>query len=119
MSTQATFELNKSCEELLTYPYATLCYSLNDKCYQIGDVVYGQHSTQSLNYRIGKLGDTNGVNWSRRSYFQNALAKPMEIQNTRPYLSLSSGQLCSTLSIAIPVKGGEYMFCVVMLNSHK
>jgi len=106
-----TFDLNESCKGLLNHPFVMICYILNDKGNQINDPVYGIHSIQNLNYRFGKLGKTNGVNWSRRVYFQKALANPMSIQKTRPYLSLASGQMCSTLSIALEIKSETYILC--------
>lgn len=109
--TQATFNLSESCEGLLNHPNVMLCYLLNEKGYQIGTPVFGEHVLQNLNYRYGTLGNSEGVNWSRRIYFKRALSDLLVMQITRPYLSLTSGQLCITLSIAIKTENNKYVLC--------
>jgi len=111
MGTQATFDLTISCKGLLSHPSVRLCYLLNKNGTQISDAVYGEYSPLNLTHLYGKISNTHNVNWSRRIYFQRAISNPMIIQSTRPYLSLTSGQLCITLSMAIDINSALYVLC--------
>ena len=103
--------LANSCEGLLNYPYAIRCYVLDERGYQIGETIQGRHAIQNLDPRYRVLDKNTGANWSRRSYFQRAMATPFTIQTTRPYLSLTGAHLCVTLSMAIDVHDQLLVLC--------
>ena len=111
MGIQPAINLSQACEGLLNYPYVILCYLLDEEGYQIGHSLFGQHSPHTLDTRYRSLGNTKGANWSRRIYFKRAMAEPITIQYTRPYLSLINAQLCTTLSMAIEVNNKTYVLC--------
>ena len=110
-STVENISLENACDSLLNYPYVLLCYALDGNGYQIGNSLYGKHSLQNINYRFGKTGKNTRVNWSRRSYFQQAINEPMVIHSSRPYLSLTSAKLCITLSMAITTEDKTLVLC--------
>lgn len=111
MGIQPAINLEQACEGLLNYPYVILCYLLDEEGYQVGHSFFGQYSPHTLDTRYRSLGKTKGANWSRRIYFKRAIAEPMSVQYTRPYLSLINAQLCTTLSIAIEVQGKTFVLC--------
>ena len=46
------------------------------------------------------LAANRNAHWSRRPYFGHAVENPGKAHVTRPYLSISTGLLCVTVSIA-------------------
>ena len=110
-STVKNITLEEVCISLLNYPYTLLCYALDGNGYQIGNSLYGNHSSQNINNRFRKISNNTRVNWSRRSYFQRAIAEPMMIHSSRPYLSLTSQKLCITLSMAITTGDKTLVLC--------
>lgn len=103
--------LARTCEALLNHPHVVRCYLLDDKGYQIGDTVHGQHAMQNIDSRFRILGNSQVANWSRRSYFRRAMSKPQAIQTTRPYFSLTGAHLCITLSVTIEVEKQTFVLC--------
>jgi EAL domain-containing protein (putative c-di-GMP-specific phosphodiesterase class I) len=61
--------------------------------------------------RFEPLADAAGADWSRRSYFQTAIAHPNKVHASAPYLSASSPIQCITLSIAVLVNGETRVLC--------
>ncbi len=57
------------------------------------------------------LRDASNAVWLRRHYFRRAMEKVGEIQTSRPYLSIASGNMCVTLSIAIDFGGSRTVLC--------
>ena len=110
-STVKNISLEEVCDSLLNYPYVLLCYLLDENGYQVGQSLHGKHSLQNTKYRFGKQGKNTQVNWSRRSYFQRAIDQPMVIHSSRPYLSLTSQELCITLSMAINTENKSIILC--------
>ena len=111
MGIQTAIKLEQACEGLLNYPYVILCYLLDEDGYQTGHSLFGQHNPHTLDTRYRSLGNTKGANWSRRIYFKRAIAEPLSIQYTRPYLSLINAQLCTTISMAIEIQDKTYVLC--------
>jgi len=60
---------------------------------------------------LRELGQMPGARWSRRPYFRRALQHPGKPQVTRPYVSLSSGNTCVTVSAHVLIGGHEYVIC--------
>lgn len=109
---QAGFALNQACENLLRIEGADRCYLLNQQGIQIGASLIAPRRGNPMNdARYEPLADATGANWVRRPYLQRALQHPKELQVTRPYLSIATGRLCVTVSIAIHVMGQLQVLC--------
>ena len=61
--------------------------------------------------RYAPLVNARGANWFRRPYFRKAIARPGELQRTRPYLSITDACMCVTLSIAFKMNGERRVLC--------
>lgn len=96
------FTFEDSVSELLELPFVTRCFLLDDDGHQIGSNVSKKEFERGINVRYEPLADSRGANWYRRHYFRRAIKNPNQVQITRPYLSISDGRTCVTLSFAIP-----------------
>ena len=110
-SVQFDNSLKHYCERLLNHPRVLCCYLLDDQGYQIADKLYGYHATQLSSSHHRALDKNQQDNWSRRSYYQRAMASPMTIQISRPYKSLTNLGMCVTLSIAVEMKRKLNILC--------
>jgi len=61
--------------------------------------------------RFEPIAESLGADWSRRDYFQAAIANPRKVHVSAPYLSASSPIQCITLSIAVLVNGETRVLC--------
>jgi len=76
------------------------CYLLDDHGMQVGSN-YSIHSPSAdMDARFNPLSDARNAIWIRRRYFQNAIDEPGRVHISKPYLSITGGNLCVTLSIA-------------------
>ncbi|MCG3186575.1 MAG: putative EAL-domain containing protein YkuI [Rhodocyclaceae bacterium] len=101
----------ESCAGFHTLAWAQLCYLLDGSGWQIGP---GLTAPQSDAKKSG-MGIDNALPehtcWSRRPYFRRAVQHPEKVQVSRPYLSLSSGKVCVTVSIAFRHQGELRVLC--------
>lgn len=96
---------------LLTLPGADRCYLLGEDGVQIGDSVIAEHGRRHGGNQFAPLEVSNRARWLRRPYLQRALHKPGEVHLTRPYLSVATGRLCVTLSIAYRYRQSTRVLC--------
>ncbi|HQQ62587.1 MAG TPA: EAL domain-containing protein [Pseudomonadales bacterium] len=87
------------------------CYFLDDGGVQIGSNFAASHATGDVDARFEPLNDARNAIWARRQYFQKAIAEPGRVHISKPYLSITGGSLCVTLSIATHQKDGLQVFC--------
>jgi EAL domain-containing protein (putative c-di-GMP-specific phosphodiesterase class I) len=95
----------------LELPDVSRCYFLNASGVQVGHNFSAGSCSSVGNPRFAPLNDTHNAIWTRRHYFQSAIAEPGLIQISKPYLSLTGGNLCVTLSIAINTSQGLHVLC--------
>jgi EAL domain-containing protein (putative c-di-GMP-specific phosphodiesterase class I) len=89
--------------------YSSCLYLLDADGHQCGPSLdMSQSSPPRMNFRLGHV---PGARWSRREYFTAAIQAPGEAQVTRPYLSVASGRVCSTVSICIEQSGARFVLC--------
>jgi hypothetical protein len=98
-------EAGAACQGFLSQPKAERCYLLDQDGKQLGSN-FSSISSPSLDPRFNPLADSRDALWARRHYFRRAINKPGEIQVSRPYLSITGGNMCVTLSVAV-LKGKE------------
>lgn len=109
---QAGFTLVQSCAGLLQIEGADRCYLLNQQGIQIGaSLIAPRRGNPMGDARYLPMADGTGANWVRRPYLQRAVQHPRELQVTRPYLSVATGRLCVTVSMAIHVMGQLQVLC--------
>lgn len=86
-------------------------YLLDEFGSQIGGSVSSRQRAKSRDPRLAPLFDTQGANWAHRPYFRRAMAKPNEVQLTRPYLSLIDARMCLTLTRVVKLQRERAVFC--------
>ena len=108
---QAGYAFQQACAGLLEIEGADRCYLLNQLGVQIGASLISAPNNQIGDSRYQPLADGLGANWIRRPYLRRALQHPRELQVTRPYLSIATGRLCVTISIAIKIFDQTQVLC--------
>lgn len=102
---------NIAVEPFLRLGQVKRCYFLDDGGVQIGSNFVAGHATEDADARFEPLNDVRNAIWARRQYFQKAIAEPGRVHISKPYLSITGGSLCVTLSIATHQKDGLQVFC--------
>lgn len=103
--------LDQACHAFLSEPQATRCYVLDEEGRQIRPNLVLREVHADCSFHFAPLFDAEGANWSRRPYFLEAMAKPDEVQVSRPYLSVNGDGQCVTLSISAEARGRRYVLC--------
>ncbi|CAM2338411.1 EAL domain-containing protein [Burkholderia vietnamiensis] len=67
---------------------------------------------QAVGTRLSPLFPETHSNWSRRPYFQRAIAAPGRVALMGPHFSLTEGRDCYTAAVAIRAEGRLVVFCV-------
>ncbi len=101
--------MEQACAGFLGLERANTCYLLDSSGVQISSTLRRPGARNGT--RFSTMGAVVGTNWSRRGYFRRALANLNHVQYSRPYLSLDSGELCKTVSIAFVSHGHCYVLC--------
>lgn len=92
--------LEEACRSFLQLDRADACFLLDEQGHQIGRNVRAGHPFGAQDSQYRSLSQSRHARWSRRPYFRRAIENIGKVQVTRPYLSISSGLLCVTVSIA-------------------
>lgn len=103
--------LAQACAAFVELPRSERCFLLDARGCQVGKNVVAAHCNLNADQRFAPLHQTEGALWSRRHYFRRALSAPSEVQVTRPYLSLTGGNLCVTLSVALECDEACLVLC--------
>jgi EAL domain-containing protein (putative c-di-GMP-specific phosphodiesterase class I) len=98
-------------DAFLVLDNAKRCYFLDDTGVQIGSNHVARQDTDTVDARFEPLNDVSNAIWARRQYFQNAMSKPGSVHISKPYLSITGGALCVTLSIATHYGNALRVFC--------
>lgn len=87
-------------DPFLQLAHVKRCYLLDDQGMQVGSNYSTQLQHTGTDARFNPLNDARNAIWIRRRYFQNAIDEPGRVHISKPYLSITGGNLCVTLSIA-------------------
>lgn len=91
----------RACSPFLSLPYAELCFLLDSNGRQIGTNIWHPAYTPDIQgARFRPVSNIGGARWSRRPYFRQAMENVGKPQSTQPYLSVASGHVCITVSLA-------------------
>ena len=103
---------------MLTMPNVLRCFLLDKSGRQLGSNIALPSRAMQADKRFLPVASGNEAVWSRRPYFQRALAAPGQVQISRPYLSITDAKMCVTLSVLIRnAAGQECVYCVDILHS--
>jgi len=99
----AGFELNAgdASSRMLALPNVLRCYLLDGNGHQLGDNIVPPGRGIAVDRRFLPVSSASDAVWSRRPYFQRAMAEPGQVQVSRPYLSITDARMCVTLSIML------------------
>jgi EAL domain-containing protein (putative c-di-GMP-specific phosphodiesterase class I) len=104
-------EPEQAFSEFLALGGVQLCYLLSSEGVQLGGNIGPREATRRVDPRYLPCADAEGANWFRRPYFRRAIAQPMVVQISRPYLSIADARACVTFSIAIAETDGVRVLC--------
>ena len=104
-------EMKLACADFLSLSKAERCYVLDEKGRQLGMSHLPVFARFCEDPRFKPLHDASDAVWIRRHYFRRAMQSPGEIQTSRPYLSIASGNMCVTLSVAVDSGGKSMVLC--------
>ena len=103
---------------MLTMPNVLRCFLLDKNGHQLGSNIALPSRAMQADKRFLPVANGNEAVWSRRPYFQRAMASPGQVQISRPYLSITDARMCVTLSVLIRnAAGEECVYCVDILHS--
>lgn len=103
--------LQRVCELFLEQPLVQRCFLIDSEGVQVGENVEAQTEDVDLNEKFSPLASGEGANWYRRQYYRRAIRNPMQVQVSRPYLSMRDARYCITLSIALRIEKAMYVLC--------
>ncbi len=103
--------LGVACRELLALGGVERCYLLDSDGIQIGHTVEAARRRAATDARFRPFANCEGANWYRRPYFRRAITRPGVVQVSQPYLSMTDGRSCMTLSIGVEVAERLQVLC--------
>lgn len=102
---------------MLAMPNVLRCFLLDGNGRQLGDNIAPPIHALNADKRFLPVSNASGVVWSRRPYFQRAVAAPGQVQISRPYLSVADARMCVTLSIMIRnTSAQDCIYCADILH---
>jgi EAL domain-containing protein (putative c-di-GMP-specific phosphodiesterase class I) len=104
-------EALSSLAAFLALPEVRRCYLLDELGKQVGHNFLPEGVAGPDDPRFTPLQDVSHAIWARRHYYREAVEEPGSIQISKPYLSISGGGMCITLSIAIGTPDGLRVLC--------
>ncbi len=92
------------------------CYLLHPDGRQMGNTVLSERGIEEVDPRFKPLEDAKSADWFRRHYLRRAIVHPDQIQITRPYLSITGGHMCITMSVMFLSPEGDRVFCCDLIT---
>lgn len=108
--------LEKACTPLNVEESVIRCYLLQPDGKQIGSTVLSNRGINDVDPRFKPLEDAKSADWFRRHYLRRAIIHPDQIQVARPYLSITGGHMCTTMSIMFLSQHGDRVFCCDLID---
>lgn len=82
------------------------CFLLDDKGLQLASQQAESEASTS-----SPLNQEQSCHWGRRSYFRHAIEEPDQMHISMPYISVTDGSVCQTLSICFRTPKGTRVLC--------
>jgi EAL domain-containing protein (putative c-di-GMP-specific phosphodiesterase class I) len=111
--------LEYSCQTLREEHSVIRCYLLLPDGRQIENTLLSKRGTIDIDPRFRPLEDAKSADWFRRHYLRRAVIHQDQIQVTRPYLSITGGHMCITMSIMFLSPYGNRVFCCDFIGDLK
>jgi len=109
----ATGNLQEAAQRVLVVPAARRVFVTNEIGEQFLPSIGAQpHDQNPVATRLSPLFPETHSNWSRRPYFQRALAAPGRVALMGPHFSLTDGRDCYTAAVATLTYDSLVVFCV-------
>ena len=98
--------------DLLLLSGVERCYMLDKRGHQVGTNFLPDDHADVFPQRFAVLEDQCKASWFRRAYFRRAISEPGKTHVSRPYLSMTAGLVCITLSIMVKgLDGMDIILC--------
>jgi EAL domain-containing protein (putative c-di-GMP-specific phosphodiesterase class I) len=101
--------IEMAAQHFLACEWALRVFVLDDSGRQVGENVESHRHDHWRRATFPVLASSAGANWSKRTYFRDALVRPGETIVSEPYMSSSSKNLCVTLSACVNVGGRGFV----------
>lgn len=112
-----TWDAEHASLRMLALPNVLRCFLLDGNGRQLGGNIALPSRAQNEDKRFLPVSNASEATWSRRPYFQRAVAAPGQVQISRPYLSIADARMCVTLSIMLRNDSGQdCVYCVDILH---
>jgi len=99
-------------KNLLNLSGVERCYMLDKQGRQIGRNYLPTGHAAVFPQRFSVLEEQCNASWFRRAYFRRAISEPNTIHISRPYLSMTAGIVCITLSVMVKDEtGSDIVLC--------
>jgi len=106
---RAGVPIEMAAQHFLACEWALRVFILDDMGRQVGENVESDRHDHWRRTTFPVLARSSGANWSKRTYFRDALVRPGETIVSEPYMSSSSKNLCVTLSAYLNVGGSGFV----------
>ena len=106
---RAGVPIEMAAQHFLAHEWALRVFILDDTGRQVGENVESDRHDHWRRATFPILARSAGANWSKRTYFRDALVRPGETIVSEPYMSSSSKNLCVTLSVYLNVGGRGFV----------
>lgn len=107
----AGLNIHTATQEMAAMDRVLRFYLLNEFGRQISENLTPKQRGSQRDPRLAPLFDAQNANWAHRPYFRRAMARPDEIQVTRPYLSLTDAKMCLTLTRVVKLARESAVLC--------
>ncbi|UEP35854.1 EAL domain-containing protein [Burkholderia ambifaria] len=109
----ASGDLNDAAQRVFTVPAARRVFVTDEIGEQfLPSIGAPPEDGQAGGTRLSPLFPETHSNWSRRPYFQRAIAAPGRVALMGPHFSLTEGRDCYTAAVAIRAQSRLVVFCV-------
>lgn len=105
---------------LLSLKNADRCYLIDYAGRQVGETHTAEVKQGNLKRKqFRPMDSAKDATWIGRSYWRRAIESPCEVQISRPYLSLATGEMCETLSLCFQGLGGPMVLCLDLAHDER
>ena len=101
--------IERAARHFLECEWALRVFVLDNTGRQVGENIESERHDHWRRATFPILARSAGANWSKRTYFRDALVRPGETIVSEPYMSSSSKNLCVTLSVLVNVGGNGFV----------
>ncbi|ABK43511.1 diguanylate phosphodiesterase [Magnetococcus marinus MC-1] len=98
-------------DAILSHSSVLRCFILDENGIQQGPNLESPTELRERFTRFSPVSDATQADWSRKAYFRRAACNEGTIQLSGPYLSITDGRMCLTLSQSLFSQGKKMILC--------